>query len=1528
MGYDLAASPLTDDELEEAAAEFGAPRGKGGWGFSDVMQDVLSREPKKIPVEDLSSLQQNLKDLGYLDPDYQTTGTWEPSAQAAFRRFERDNMESVQGGKHWLAAPVTTGLRTLGYVLPSSVMQGVIGAAKGIVEQAPETAERVGLLGGAASGALIGTAAAGPIGTAIGAGVGAVLGFAADFFGSEDEEEDQSLGARFFDALTPWEEYRAQGSKALWEDLGFVLTAASVVKGGSMAVKGVTNIARNVGTATAHGTPLSTALLAKQGVEAPGWMARISGAAIRPFSPQAAETWIATAQTRGLLAQSSRPLLNMANQGFSGLAAANVGARLSGGLGSGDDDPTTTKIENVTPIEEQILRAPNGPEVTLPGLGKVNLLDDTLGWVVFSNKFLPFEKGEIGTGAQTALTKPFKDMFSLHGGRAAKDYIESGTALKPYIHVAQEYDPALGRVRTMDEAKTAALRALGETPEEQIASDLWLRLDYGIYRRTGERMHGLGRDGLEFDTDSVMRDIQFDIKADIRKALDENDLDYINNLLAYSHTNPVDTRSGPMSFAGHLLGLGGIGSGLERMTELKEAHKILKTINSAVRTEDLPVNIAKGLEEFRDLAKPFKRHVTFSVREAGVKLRTYKNDAKKLRAKAAKEPLGSEKRNEMLDRADALDARYANLKENMPKAQKREAEHPFTITIARKYEAPSPADAAAGKAASGHHGYTTEQEALFLADEYDRQLQELTASFQSSRTSVDAMQTYEAKQREWNDFVQDLEWRGLVKNSADLKHAAPNKRVSDSIRKQADHQAPEVRFDQLPDDLAAKVGRLDEMGYKLIGTRDDILMFDEMDKVRETLKVSGVGDYTRRAAFFETIGLSPFKHSDRSLFALRIGHEEKELEQTFLENGIKLTGRQGLRKIHDKLVSVNHGDDVQTLGPGVIRKGDEALWKRISMYRVDDRELSDQHIIDALSLDKFDDLDVYDAAGKIRHALKKGAAMGGETNLHAPMDSVRMIGKAMRGNGMPGLSDFMRTFHTGQTKHGKAVAGAVAGATLGYYDDGWQGALVGGAAGGLAGASFNQLMKVQFPKGHGFYLTDTMHRLNMALRYSLSIVFDAGRYMEQNTLGMAHGLPAIFSPKKYITRHYGRDAWDEALDILDDINGTKGLMRIVDDTDRRQFQRGLLGFSPRHHEAAQAYLLKKRGLGSRQIEETISQIGRYGTGRTAAEKTINFVFFPFSFQKKLVTTLGDAVLQAPARALLLHEGIRRFQELEGDKKLAEFTEKHLPFVRQLQRLNNLAYGISPGRFMLEGVNDQRTGAGKAAQILTSFFVPSGAATPVAQAAGGLGDAAINLFTPLALTGEEMYGADDILNRYVPLVRDIDNLWQSGAEQVTALREGAAPYVQLQDYLDEKRMTKEDLTPIAMAMGYASVDGFFQSDAGAAFKTKYDQQVAELNEKYPTGFAMTNEWTNVAAENNQALYDIAQKPDRSEAEEEILKIAQMQNTYQTVSSMTGVEITGATAIRRRAYELSNNKRFVELWDRFFGGTFGPLSRIAA
>ena len=580
--------------------------------------------------------------------------------------------------------------------------------------------------------------------------------------------------------------------------------------------------------------------------------------------------------------------------------------------------------------------------------------------------------------------------------------------------------------------------------------------------------------------------------------------------------------------------------------------------------------------------------------------------------------------------------------------------------------------------------------------------------------------------------------------------------------------------------------------------------------------------------------------------------------------------------------------------------------------------------------------------GNLYHQIRPWATDGG----YIPNDLRAFYDKTF----MSALQDVGIRRTPSKVASKQVAVGSTLGAAQGaiYGDDPGDvltGALWGGA-GGL-------VLKHGLSRTYG-HLPDYLTRVNTALRYTFSFTFDAGRYSEQATIAfMKYGLRPTWRPRHFIMSQtdgwktpfradvvHGRDAWEDSIRLWDELMGGGGQLKIIDDTDRRLFQAGLLGFSPRYFEAAQAMQLYQRGLGIPEIKEAIANIGRYGLGRTNAEKTLNFVFFPFSFSKKLITTMGDFILQKPGRNLLITEGMRRYHESQLDEGFHDLVENHAPLLQQLWMVNNLAFGISPGRFFLEGLSDNRTKTGQAAQILASFFIPSGAATPLAKAAGGLGDLSINAFVPIAVTGESISraggvdGFDDLIRRYIPFVREVDTYAESFGEQWRAGIDPShtTPWSQFQEYTEAARAAKEQYLPLALASGYSSVDGFFQSQTGSMVKMQYEQDVLDLQNQFPAGFNMSTSFQNTAAIDKKALSDLANKSVKSAGEEALLDLIEQVNTWEAMAAMGVMDpdvvdmILGST-IREKAMKYASDQRFAELYDRFLLREYGPIRRIA-
>jgi hypothetical protein len=2358
--FDLARSPLSDDELEDIVDSFrDTPQPRDGWGIAPMLGEVLSTQPKTIPTKDLAALQRNLIAQGYAAPNQVANGTWDPSWYANLRRFDRDNYERQRAGYHWYSAPVMSGVNALTNTLPSRVFQGIVGAAKGFVLQAPETAERLGLLGGAAAGAAIGGVIGGGVGAVPGAIIGGLVGFAADLFGDDESEHDQTLLQGFLDVLSPWEEYRDQGPRALWEDLGWVLTAASLASGVGTAVKGVQSgvAATRAATLGGEGTfavgsggaatttqsmSLGRALLQPGASKELGVFGTITRAATRKFVPGslgAVETNLARYSP---IAFMNRVGPKMALDVFGGLSQAQMGARLFGGLGQGskqkfleaksaleaelgrelneDELQELSKKTATSTIEKAIAEAPRlETGIDIPLVGDAA---DLAAFALYPQRLLPF-----GGGRSLALSA---------------EGLMGDTSLAPYIAAMIHGTPEgirTGRAKVREYVTPGA--------------DAYMRLDYGIHVEAAQLVQGALRGkGRPATLNEAWRNARAAVIEKLHSLPEEEGRAFAADLIKRSYIDDTD-------YTRHLLEITAEGSGVDRFGDFLEAtrHSLEVEREVAENTRyvyddageiigaraDLPVE--PRFDTFQTPEGPIKQRVTSEEVKLGGVARSGRSidiisveQQISLLERQIDTMTGQMRRVSVPQKASQIqsikllkEAELRSLRRTLSalkKASKKEVRlDRFRIVPARK-------------------DHLTRQAAHARKQEYLEAKEALLAAQKSEAPHALDM----AAQRHAN-VIENLKRDGIIDEvtAARANRLNPGKQIEKAIDDYARGAASEV---QLPDHL---MSRFDELGYKPVTAGDDVLQPDEVGRFVDLDKWD-VGDYTKRAAVWETLALSPKFRSDKSLFGVRRASELAELGDSLQRHGIRMTAGQAFRRLQNHIESINHEGAVW--GPFIKGKSGSPR-----LYKVDPRDLTVDDIYKA-----FEDVPGFtdETARDVYGALRRGAAYGHELRLLKPIESAYAAGQLLRLNGLPGFADLVRTWHlkapssfdragwaagkvtykprasadkaydlahsvqraraaraisdtaaanripdqqrdvammmldsiaesqvklgrfesvddfyrlidadyatkyvssdalnqplfqklqrsemrelfeafeegnadwyqrataaiqdaipmgsvtklplsddvvedhrlftailaatsprtpvkdnftqafevfrlmkngstewgsvsgvmeskwkmlddiasgnlpetwtepfrTTQPKFGAknlawrraqdaeleqipkmfenrevgfgaeaamdigrelalkgskaapdyiaekirrvrdvldenrlgelgaadqklvkefarkgwpagkkskqlqdvedlteailerdreraynalerietAVTGVPSqsrsrmkvwsfyqnlmgdleqvtvdtwmadlydlpgeGVTPSMYDDvrehvrrladeltevrgtrvypsevqaalwagakhmavaqgapknlldaasydvltgplkqafddfakkanpnavfqrvedevrgmtawgpdglqvmrffrdadfstlvhenahllrrmlapedlrriekvmgvtsrpagysnagravsapeakaiaerganilsrlrsgnrtrigamtddrvqrlfdavnadewggmtlnvktgepmefssgfaggivpnektitisleeakdlatfrdaakraqrrfakdlgfddvglgvfrdpekgtvtfepslylrdrddaealvthlradggaydfstgdgvfpistedvlqgGWTrndeerfaevaeayftkkadpnvvqaldplkttlrtlwgqmrheavssnfiprgmrkeldklfpipeqfappgllkstgrgvanrqtagGAVLGGIAGAYEGredgildgdilhaaalGAAGGLVGRKLARRNYGYLPDSLMRMNTALRYTLSFTFDLGRFTEQNMIAMAkHDLPPMLSPTKYTKgREWktpyrngtvtGDEAWRDAVRFWDELNGTT-VYASIDDLDRRMYQAGMLGFSPRNWEVAQAFQLFQRGWSSEKIREAVSEIGRYGLGRTAAEKSANFVVFPFSFSKKFLTTLSDFVLQAPGRNLLLHEGMRRYYESEADERFDEILDRYAPLLKDLAAVNNLAFGVSPGRFFLQGLSDHRTNTGKAAQILSSFFVPSGAATSLAQAAGNIGDLAVNAFVPIVVTGESINRAGginnffDVFRRYVPFVREVDQYFIGAGDmggstfsrQVKALMEGGDPYWQFSRYQEGLKLSKASLQPIAVALGYSTVDGLLQSEQGAVFQAQYEAEKEQLRQELPSGFRMSQTFENDDALNAAALMDLSQKANRSEAEDRILSLFEQLESWKQAISMLGLDTDQAMAVqaaqlRQRGMQFADDARFVELWNRFFLRDFGPIRRVA-
>ena len=97
-----------------------------------------------------------------------------------------------------------------------------------------------------------------------------------------------------------------------------------------------------------------------------------------------------------------------------------------------------------------------------------------------------------------------------------------------------------------------------------------------------------------------------------------------------------------------------------------------------------------------------------------------------------------------------------------------------------------------------------------------------------------------------------------------------------------------------------------------------------------------------------------------------------------------------------------------------------------------------------------------------------------------------------------------------------------------------------------------------------------------------------------------------------------------------------------------------------------------------ELKARVDAINNYGN-RTAAEKSVNAFFFPFSFEKTVARELGGALLDNPSLRMMTATAIAAYNSSDGQKTKA-WMEANLPLFKEAEKLNPYYHGVGPGGF--------------------------------------------------------------------------------------------------------------------------------------------------------------------------------------------------------------------------------------------------------
>jgi hypothetical protein len=371
-------------------------------------------------------------------------------------------------------------------------------------------------------------------------------------------------------------------------------------------------------------------------------------------------------------------------------------------------------------------------------------------------------------------------------------------------------------------------------------------------------------------------------------------------------------------------------------------------------------------------------------------------------------------------------------------------------------------------------------------------------------------------------------------------------------------------------------------------------------------------------------------------------------------------------------------------------------------------------------------------------------------------------------------------------------------------------------------------------------------------------------------------------------------------------------------------QIGIMGYNPTAHMASTFHHLRQAGMKDHDAWKAVKSMYTYGTtGRSAAEMSVNFVFFPFSFQKKTITHAAEWLADDLVRSVLIHDAFKSYEWLNERYDLTEWQKDHLPVLEKLQQLNLFAYGISPGR--LGGIN--------------APFVNAVVGNPLSDDPGQRG-LVLNLFTPQGVNianAEQAAVVQRLVQRSIPAIYDLQHFLEDAKSQGDVI-------------FDPTHQTRS-----AQARDGYQEWGEFKSGVQAALEQKgftwgqlatkpeleqlnafYIRKRLELEKKYPGWKESKDESLQRIFERNQALktrLDTAEfyPQEASPTDIQLLQFNMLYEQVKTKFREQGVDDVEDWSpavldeLRGVAVEMSQrNRNFLTVYQQFYERELGPIS----
>lgn len=213
-------------------------------------------------------------------------------------------------------------------------------------------------------------------------------------------------------------------------------------------------------------------------------------------------------------------------------------------------------------------------------------------------------------------------------------------------------------------------------------------------------------------------------------------------------------------------------------------------------------------------------------------------------------------------------------------------------------------------------------------------------------------------------------------------------------------------------------------------------------------------------------------------------------------------------------------------------------------------------------------------------------------------------------------------------------------------------------------------------------LPNDLARARDKWRFDMNPVFAFRRLAKTNVKAAAEGVPPTRNAYESLNR---LGATEQAFNTLNrTMPDVYRAYKDLEPLDKFLQQADVFGiYNPAHMMAWQAHNLEKLGLTDAQITEKLTKINTYGE-RTPLERTVNTIFYPFSFNKTLYRSVGGYLLDHPGETALINAGFNLYQHYDPNNDFGKWVTRHAPLLNELKKLNAFDHGTGLGQ--LGGIN--------------------------------------------------------------------------------------------------------------------------------------------------------------------------------------------------------------------------------------------------